>query len=224
MFVKELRDALRDRRTLLVVVLTSVAMGPLVLVLLSALVAGIEQRAESREVVVAGIEHAPTLRNYLERQTLRVTPAPADYEQQLQRQPAGRSGAGGRRRLRGRAGARRAPRGRSGDSSANNRARRPACGRVQRALHGFNQESAMLRLAYRGVAPAALEAIAGRGARPGQTRRARAAQLTGMVPFFVLMAVLYGALQRGAGHHGRRARARFARAAADDAGLARWRW
>ena len=36
------------------------------------LVAGIEERAEAREIVVAGIEHAPTLRNYLERQTYRV--------------------------------------------------------------------------------------------------------------------------------------------------------
>ncbi len=48
---KELRDALRDRRTLLAIVLSSVAMGPLVLVLLSTLVAGIEERAESREIV-----------------------------------------------------------------------------------------------------------------------------------------------------------------------------
>ena len=86
---KELLDALRDRRTLLMVLLSSVAVGPLVLVLLSTLVSGIEQRAETREVVVVGIEHAPTLRNYFERQTYRVMPAPADYEQQLQRNRLG---------------------------------------------------------------------------------------------------------------------------------------
>ena len=45
-FSKELRDALRDRRTLMVVLLSSVAMGPLVLVAVSTLVAGIEKRAE----------------------------------------------------------------------------------------------------------------------------------------------------------------------------------
>ena len=45
-FKKELIDALRDRRTLLVVLLSSVAIGPIVLIALSALVAGIEQRAE----------------------------------------------------------------------------------------------------------------------------------------------------------------------------------
>ena len=82
-YLKELLDALRDRRTLFVVLLSSVAMGPLVLVLVSSLVAGIEKRAEARVVVVQGIAHAPTLRNYLERQTYTVRDAPADYEQQL---------------------------------------------------------------------------------------------------------------------------------------------
>ena len=47
-FVKELVDALRDRRTLMVVFLSSVAMGPLVLVLLSSLVDQFEKRAEAR--------------------------------------------------------------------------------------------------------------------------------------------------------------------------------
>jgi len=88
-FRKELLDALRDRRTLFMVLLSSVAIGPLVLVALSALVAGIEKRAEERTVVVAGIEHAPTLRNYLERQTYRVDGAPADYELRLKNQSLG---------------------------------------------------------------------------------------------------------------------------------------
>ena len=82
-YLKELVDALRDRRTLLVVLLSSVAIGPAVLVLISQLVAGIEKRAEARVVVVQGIEHAPTLRNYLERQTYTVRAAPDGYERQL---------------------------------------------------------------------------------------------------------------------------------------------
>jgi len=76
-FRKELLDALRDRRTLLMVLLSSVAMGPVVLVLISTLVSGVERRAEAREVLVVGIEHAPTLRNFLERQTYTVNAAPA---------------------------------------------------------------------------------------------------------------------------------------------------
>ncbi|MFM7532618.1 MAG: hypothetical protein ACKO5J_09050 [Rubrivivax sp.] len=83
-FVKELVDALRDRRTMLMVLLSSVALGPLTLVLMSVLVSDIEKRAEARQVVVVGLEHAPTLANYLQRQTQRVEAAPADYARQLQ--------------------------------------------------------------------------------------------------------------------------------------------
>jgi len=82
-FCKELLDALRDRRTLLMVLLSSVAMGPVVLVLISTLASSCEKRAAARAVVVAGMAHAPGLRNYLERQTYTVTEAPPDYEQQL---------------------------------------------------------------------------------------------------------------------------------------------
>ncbi|HEY6356337.1 MAG TPA: ABC transporter permease subunit [Burkholderiaceae bacterium] len=191
-FIKELRDALRDRRTLMAVVLSSVAMGPLLLFGLSVLVASSEERAESRKVVVAGIEHAPSLRNFLERQTFQVKPAPADYERQLvERQLADpvvvitpgfeAALARGERPLL-----------EVVTSSANTPA---AAGvrRVQRALHAFNQEIAIQRLTYRGVAPAMLEA-AQIEERDLADPRARAAQLTGIVPFFVLMAVLYGAL------------------------------
>ncbi|MFM7706107.1 MAG: ABC transporter permease, partial [Rubrivivax sp.] len=82
-FRKELLDALRDRRTLMMVLLSSVAVGPLVLVLIGTLVSGLEKRAETREVLAVGLQHAPTLRNYLERQTFAVKDAPADFEVQL---------------------------------------------------------------------------------------------------------------------------------------------
>ena len=191
-FVKEVRDALRDRRTLLAVVLSSVVMGPLLLFGLSVLVASSEERAESRQVMVAGIEHAPSLRNFLERQTLQVNAAPADFERQLvERRLADpvvvvspgfeNALARGERPLL-----------EVVTSSANTRA---AAGmrRVQRALHAFNQEIAIQRLTYRGVGPAMLEG-AQIEERDLADPRARAAQLTGIVPFFVLMAVLYGAL------------------------------
>ena len=78
-YFKELVDALRDRRTLAVVLLSSVAIGPLVLLLVSSLVAGIEKRAEARVIVVQGMAQAPSLRNYLERQTYTIQAAPADF-------------------------------------------------------------------------------------------------------------------------------------------------
>ena len=82
-FVKELKDALRDRRTLMAVFVSSIAMGPLMLVALSTLVGKFEKRAEAREIVAIGLDAAPTLRNYIERQTFTIKRAPADWEAQL---------------------------------------------------------------------------------------------------------------------------------------------
>jgi len=191
-YLKELVDALRDRRTLLMVLLSSVAVGPLVLVLISNLVAGIEKRAEAREVVVQGIEHAPTLHNFFQRQTYTVRPAPPDYEQALRDSklgdpvlvvPPGFEAD----LLRGEA-----PVLEVVSSAANQRSQtgtRP----LLRLLNAFNQEQATLRLAVRGVAPASLEATQVQE-RDLADPATRAAQLATMVPFFVLMAVLYGAL------------------------------
>jgi sodium transport system permease protein len=191
-FRKELLDALRDRRTLMVVLLSSVAMGPLVLVLLSTLVADAERRADAREVWVAGIEHAPALRNFLERQTYLVRPAPADYEARLAdgrlAEPVVVVAPGFETDLL----AARAPLVEVVGSSANRRVQ-SAMGRVVGLLRGFNQEQVTLRLALRGVSPSLLDAVQIEErdlADPG----ARGVQLTAMVPFFVLMAVLYGAL------------------------------
>jgi sodium transport system permease protein len=191
-FRKELTDALRDRRTLLTVLLSSVAIGPLVLVLISTLVSGLEKRAEQREVLVLGIEHAPTLVNFLQRQTYTVRGAPPDHELQLQdnklAEPVLVVGADFE------AGLRRgeAPLVEVVSSSTNPRAQ-AGSGRVLRLLQGFSQEQATLRLAVRGVSPAALMAIEVQE-RDLADPAARAAQLATLVPFFVLMAVLYGAL------------------------------
>ena len=192
MYCKELLDALRDRRTLLMVVLSSVAMGPILLVALSALIGGIEKRAEQREVVVAGLHHAPSLRNFFERQTYTVSEAPADYEQQLKDSKLGDPvlvvGKDFELELR---------RGESPvvelvSSSANQRAQN-SVGRLGRLVRGFSTEQSTLRLAMRGVSPALLDVI-DMQERDLANQRTSAAQLTSMIPFFVLMAVLYGAL------------------------------
>lgn len=191
-YAKEMIDALRDRRTLLVVLLSSVLLGPLVLIALSGLVASLEARAEKREVFIVGIEHAPSLRNFLERQTSVVRDAPADYEAQLRNASLGdpvivvpsgfEEGL-----LRGEM-----PTLELVSDSANKQAE-SGVGRVQRLLQAFSRERAMLGLALRGVSADLLEPleIAERDLASTQTR---ATQLTGMLPFFVLLAVLYGAL------------------------------
>ena len=191
-FAKELRDALRDRRTLLMVVLSSVAIGPVILIALSALIAGFEARGESREVWVVGLAHAPTLHNYLERQTLIVRDAPPDYERQLIERRFADPVIVVPSAFEAQLAAGEPPLVEVVSSSANTRAA-GGLRRIVRVLHGFAQEQALLRLTHRGVAPALMEPLQIEE-RDLADPRARAAQLTGMLPFFVLMAVLYGAL------------------------------
>ena len=191
-YCKELLDALRDRRTLFMVLLSSVAIGPLVLVLVSQLVAGIEKRAEARTVLVQGIEHAPTLRNYLERQTYTVSIAPAGFEQLLRDSKLPDPVLVVEKDFEAALQRGEAPVIELVSSAANQRAQ-TGVGPLLRLLRGFNSEQATLRLAVRGVAPSLLETVRVEE-RDLADPATRAAQLGTMVPFFVLMAVLYGAL------------------------------
>jgi sodium transport system permease protein len=191
-YLKELKDALRDRRTLLMVLLSSVAIGPLLLVALSALVADFEARADARELYAVGLEAAPTLRNYIERQAWQIHPAPADHEAALVKRSFGHAvlvvPAGFERDLAEGL----VPRLVLVTASANQRAEGSASG-VSRLLQGFSQEQASLRLVMRGVGPALLQPVVV-DEHDLADPRARAAQFTRLLPFFVLMAVLYGAL------------------------------
>lgn len=191
-FRKEWVDALRDRRTLMTVLLSAVAMGPLVLVLLSTLVSRMEHQAAARQVWALHMDEAPTLRNFLERQTFTVREAPADYAQQLLDSRFGdpvlvipmdfeKDLARGV-----------APVVEVVSSSANQQAN-SGVQRVMALLQGFDHERGRLRLMLRGVSPALLQSVDVQE-RDLASPAARAANLTSMLPFFVLMAVLYGAL------------------------------
>ncbi len=191
-FVKELKDALRDRRTLMVVFFTSIAMGPLMLVLLSSLVGKYEKRAEAREIVTIGLDAAPTLRNYLERQTFIVKTAPADWESQLKDSKLGDPVVIVPANFEDDLAHGQAPRIQLVYSSANGRAQ-SGVGAIERLLHGFGQEQASLRLIARGVAPGVMN-VSSVDEHDIADNASRAAELTSMVPMFVMMAVLYGAL------------------------------
>ncbi|MCK9687506.1 ABC transporter permease [Scleromatobacter humisilvae] len=191
-FAKELKDALRDRRTLIAVFISSVLMGPLMLVLLSSLVGRYEKRAEAREVVVIGLDGAPTLRNYIERQTFVVKTAPADWETQLKANKLGDPVVVVPAAFEDDLAHGRPPRIELVYSSANSRAQSGA-GTIAQLLQGFNQEQTTLRLVARGVAPSTLS-VTRIDEHDIADNAARAAQMTNIVPLFVLMSVLYGAL------------------------------
>lgn len=191
-FLKELREALRDRRTLLRVSLPGLLMGPLMLFMLSMLVAQFEKQAEQREILVAGVAQAPTLVNYLQRQNFGVKEAPADYERQLREATLGQAvlvvpqdferalARGAELELE------------VVTDSANTRASASGGG-VARLVRGFNEERARLQLMLRGVSPELLSPV-GLTERDLASPGARAARITGIIPMFVIMAVLYGAL------------------------------
>jgi len=189
---KEVVDALRDRRTLLTVLASSVLMGPLVLLAISGLVATLEAKAEQREVVVAGIARAPTLVNFFERQSYAVKPAPIDFEQQLRKAKLADAVVVVPDDFEASLVRGDAPIVELVSDSANQRSQASA-GRVSRLLSGFSRERATLTLALRGVSPDAVEPLQ-LEERDLASTQTRATQVTGMLPFFVLMAVLTGAL------------------------------
>src|SRR5512140_883840 len=82
-FRKELKDALRDRRTWLVVLVSSILAGPISLLLLSKFVSGVEENVARREVYLAGGASAPTLANFIQRAGGSVKEAPADFREQV---------------------------------------------------------------------------------------------------------------------------------------------
>lgn len=191
-FTKELVDALRDRRTLLRMLLPAMLMGPLLLTALSGLIASLEERADKRELMAVGMEHAPTLANFLARQTYTLKEAPPDYEARLRdsklQEPVLVVPIDFEAKLL------------SGEpptveivsDSANQRAS-AGVGATQRLLLGFNRERASLNLAMRGVSMQLLEPVDVQE-RDLAGVQARAAKLTVILPMFVIMAVLYGAL------------------------------
>ena len=189
---KEVADAVRDRRTLLRLMVPAVLMGPLLLLAVSTMIASLEERAGKREVMVVGIDYAPTLRNFLERQTYTIKQAPDDYEARLRAttllEPVLVVGKTFEADLiHGEK-----PTVEVVSDSANQRASaglRP----LLQLLAVFNRERATVTMALRGVSTELLQPVAFEE-RDLASIQARAARITGIIPMFIIMAVLYGAL------------------------------
>ena len=78
---KELRDHLRDRRTAMMILVSSIAVGPLVLIGMSYFISSIEEKAEKKEVFVQSIGYAPQLANFLARQDFTVKEPKPDFRE-----------------------------------------------------------------------------------------------------------------------------------------------
>lgn len=190
---KEAKDAWRDRRTLRAAIVLSLIQGPLVLLLISTIANEKVNRIDSREVYVQGIEHAPGLQNFIERQAYVIKSPPADamdklasgqledaivvvppnFEAQLQslQTPVLEIYVNSSSRKSGTAG-----------------------DLARKLVQSYTQERVALTLALRGVAVASLQPLVLQE-REMASASARSAQLTGaMIPLYVLIAVLTGAM------------------------------
>ena len=80
---KEVVDIFRDRRAVLVTLVTAIVAGPVMMLLVLNLVARQADKVREMTLPVVGSEHAPALVAFLERQQVTLTPAPADFEERV---------------------------------------------------------------------------------------------------------------------------------------------
>lgn len=191
-FRKELKDALRDRRTWMIVLLTSILAGPLTLFLLSIFISSAEETAAKREVYVANAPAGPTLINFLQRAGATVKDAPADYAAQIKSGhlqsaviviPANfeaRLAAGETIRLQV-----------MFDETATKA--QPATRAALATVRGFSRELGLQRLLARGVSPQVLAAIEIDEVNLASSQ-ARGAQLLFLVPWLALLGSVAGAI------------------------------
>jgi sodium transport system permease protein len=190
-FAKEAVDNCRDRRTLLSTLLFVPLLGPLILALATTSIvesAG-SQDARRIELPIAGAEHAPNLVGFLRQRGVGILPAPEDPERSVRTgdhevvlvipaafPEAFRAGRSAALRL---------------FVDRSDRRASIAAGRVRAYLKAYSDQIGRLRLMVRGVDPRAVDTIA-LELRDVSTPQARGAQLLGVLPYFLMFAILAG--------------------------------
>lgn len=188
---KEIADALRDRRTTLMILVSSFVAGPLMLVLLAHFVAGMQERAATLKVRVAGATHAPALVNFLERSDVEIETAPEDYAARVKKGSLDAVIV--------------VPKDFHERWLAHEDARvelvyddsrteaTPAIRQAERLLGAFNRETASLRLMARGVSPSLNESVKIERMNEA-TPRQRGAALLILIPMLAILAPLLGGM------------------------------
>ncbi len=191
-FRKEMIDAMRDRRTLLVVLLSSLLGVPLLLLIVSEVLSQVESQEIKRTVVAVDIRYAPGLENYILRQGFQIQPAPADYEKKLHSkeltQPVllvpkdfeDKLSHGEKATLE------------VVFDTANTQAQfglRP----LRKILDGYAQEHALMGLMMRGVSSEILQMVEVKERQISRPEE-RKVTITGMLPFMLIMAIVIGGM------------------------------
>lgn len=195
-FLKEVTDNLRDRRTLLSALLMGPLFGPMLFafVINISLKQSLSDAAEPLQVPVVGAEHASNLIRYLESQNIDVIEPPADRAAAIEAVKSGEHDLvllipptfGDE--LAGTIPARLEVI----SDLANTRAEREYR-RAMEALRSYNRELAAMRLVVRGVSPVVLRPL-NIDVVDVSTPSGRSALLLGMLSYFFLFALLTGGM------------------------------
>jgi sodium transport system permease protein len=192
-FLKEIRENLRDRRTVINTLLTGPLFAPLVFVLIinTAVTREIEKSEKALPVPVAGAEHAPNLIAELSQRGVEIKAAPADPEKAVRdgdvdlvlRIPADYSDAWT-----------------TGEPAQveliYDQSQRDAQGsvaRLQAMLDGYSRRTGAMRLIARGISPSVNTPLVIAG-RDQSTAQARSGTLFSMLPYFFILGVFVGGM------------------------------
>lgn len=192
-FLKEVKENLRDKRTLTSALLTGPLIGPIIFVMLmNAMVTRELNRAEQPlQVPVIGAQYAPNLIEALKQQGLAPQPPIADPESAVRDQDADLA-------LRispqfGKAWRRGEPAQVELIYDASRRDSGAAVERLKTMLQSYDRREGAMRLAARGLSPGVVQSVAV-GERDQSTPQSRAGQMFSILPYFFVLTVFMGGM------------------------------
>ncbi len=189
---KEISDAMRDRRTLMMVLASSLLLVPMLLFVFSTIMSQVESQAVDRNVLAVNMKDAPSLENYILRQGYQIKQAPDDYEEKSRSKelikPVLLVPAHFEENL---AQLKRVELEIAYDTS--NRQAEMGLNPLRTLLNGYVQERSSLALMMRGVSSEVLQAVAVKErhiSRPDERR----VTITAMLPMVLIMAIVMGGM------------------------------
>ena len=189
---KEIKDAFRDRRAILTIVL-SATLSPLLLGFMLNRIAERQRQLEEVAIPIVGMQHAPALMEWLRQQAgVTLTEGPVDAEAAVREsredvvviipedfQKKFRTSSPASVKL---------------VSDSSRQTAKPKVGRVRALFQRYSMEIGTLRLVSRGVSPAIASPLAVEEIEASSAQQ-RAAQILSFIPMFIILAAFAGGMQ-----------------------------
>lgn len=189
---KEIRDALRDRRSIFSLVFSALV-GPLLIAFLFTRIAERQRSAEDVQIPIVGAANAPAFVDWLKQQSgVEVTEGPAEPEMAVRERKHDLVLIVGKEFSKKFARALPAPVKLVSDATRDTA--RPKVRRVRQLLQAYSGEIATLRLVSRGISPAVATTIQVDDVEVSSSQQ-RAAMILSFIPMFVVLAAFVGGMQ-----------------------------